>query len=95
MAADPLLVAAGEPGALQALRPLPGRRPEPGLERPGGQVVTDARGAGAAADLARDDPALNAATAVNTSGRRCAAAIAQAPPLEKPAEIQGPSAAPQ
>jgi hypothetical protein len=36
---------------------------------------------------------LNAATAVKTSGRRCAAAIAQAPPLEKPPEIQGPRAA--
>ena len=43
-------------GALQALRPLPGGRPEPGLERPGGQVVADAGRAGAAGDLLRDDP---------------------------------------
>src|SRR5215470_7497878 len=56
MAADPLLVPAGEPGALQPLRPLPGRRPEPGLERPGREVVADAGRAGAPGDLARDDP---------------------------------------
>lgn len=33
-------------------------------------------------------PALNAATPPNTSGRRCAAPIAQAAPLENPAAIQ-------
>src|SRR5215471_18209410 len=56
MPADPLLMAAGETGALQALRPLPGRPAEPGLERPGGEVVADAGRAGAAGEPLRDDP---------------------------------------
>jgi hypothetical protein len=88
------LIVAREPGALQPFRPLPGRQAEAGLKRRGGEAVADAGRAGAAGDLVRDDPALNAATAVNTSGRRCAAAIAQAPPLAKPAAAQGPPAAP-
>src|SRR5215471_614378 len=52
--ADPLPVAAGEPAAPQALRPLPGRRAEAGLQRPGGEVVADARRAGG--EPPRDDP---------------------------------------
>src|SRR5215470_4302918 len=56
MPADPLLMAAGKTGALQALRPLPGRPAEPGLERPGGEVVADAGRAGAAGEPLRDDP---------------------------------------
>jgi hypothetical protein len=92
--ADPLLIVAREPGALQPFHPLPGRQAETGLKRRGGEAVADAGRAGAAVIWCGTTPALNAATAVNTSGRRCAAAIAQAPPLAKPAAAQGPPAAP-
>lgn len=55
MSAGPFLIAAGEPGALQALRPLPGCLAETGLER-SGEVVADAGRPGLAGELAGDNP---------------------------------------
>src|ERR1700730_7590152 len=55
VAADPFVVAAGEPRAWQALSPRPGRSPEARLQRAGREVVPDPRDPSRTGDPAGDD----------------------------------------
>jgi hypothetical protein len=56
VAADPLVIAAAQPGALQVLSPLVGHAPEARLQGPGGQIVAHPGRASLLADLIGDDP---------------------------------------
>jgi hypothetical protein len=93
-AADPLAIAAAQPGALQVLSLLVGHAPEARLQGPGGQIVAHSGRASPSLTSSGTTPTLKAATLVKTSGRRCAAAIAQSPPLENPAAVHGLAVAP-
>lgn len=56
MPAGPFVMAAGQPGPLQAPGPLTGRLAEPGSQCSGGQVVAGGGRAGLTAERARDHP---------------------------------------